>query len=57
MIQPLRSPTSARRMFGTMSNSLTMRAMIGSRTNSSGKINFTLTPIIGLLLTPPRVRH
>jgi hypothetical protein len=34
-----------------------MRAMIGSRTNSSGKINFTLTPIIGLLLTPPRVRH
>ncbi len=47
MIHPLCSPTSARRMLGTMSNSLTMRAMIGSRTSSSGKVSLTRTPITG----------
>ncbi len=45
MIQPSCSPTSARRMLGTTSSSLTMRAMTGSRTSSSGKVSLTRTPI------------
>ena len=53
MIQPSRSPTLARRMFGTTPNFVAIRAITGSRTSSSGKVSFTRTPITGRSPTQP----